>query len=130
MFMLYFTWSYCKQLASNVKLATGKYKIISRQLGSFEVLFSRPAEVSVTMGEWATVNFCPWLREVPSKIIFARKQTRDKQDGRNILNMCYKEIWWNVIVTDWNIWYYIIKGLHTNIEEYYILRFYLHSLFL
>jgi hypothetical protein len=50
MFMLYFTWSYCKQLASNVKLATGKYKIISRQLGSFEVLFSRPAEVSVTMG--------------------------------------------------------------------------------
>jgi hypothetical protein len=41
MFRLYFTWSYCKQLASNVKLATGKYKIISRQLGSFEVLFSR-----------------------------------------------------------------------------------------
>ena len=29
MFMLYFTWSYCKQLASNVKFATGKYKIIS-----------------------------------------------------------------------------------------------------
>jgi hypothetical protein len=55
MFMLYFTWSYCKQLASNVKLATGKYKSISRQLGSFEVLFSRPAEVSVAMGEWATV---------------------------------------------------------------------------
>ena len=49
MFMLYFTWSYCKQLASNVKLATRKYKIISRQLGSFEVLFSRPAEVSVAM---------------------------------------------------------------------------------
>ena len=60
MFMFYFTWSYCKQLASNVKLATGKYKIISRQLGSFEVLFSRPTEVSVVMGEWATVNFCPW----------------------------------------------------------------------
>jgi hypothetical protein len=60
MFMLYFTWSYCKQLASNVKLATGKYKIISRQLGSFEVLFSRPAEVPVAMGKWATVNFCPW----------------------------------------------------------------------
>ena len=45
--------------ASSVKLATGKYRIISRQLGSFEVLFSRPAEVSVAMGEWATVNFCP-----------------------------------------------------------------------
>ena len=59
--MLYFTWPYCKQLASNVKLATGKYKIISRQLGSFEVLFSRPAEVSVAMGEWATVNFCPCI---------------------------------------------------------------------
>ena len=58
MFMLYFTLSYCKQLASNVKLATRKYKIISRQLGSFEVLFSHPAEVSVAMGEWATVNFC------------------------------------------------------------------------
>jgi hypothetical protein len=43
--------SYCKQLASNVKLATGKYEIISRQLGSFEVLFSRPAEVSVAVGE-------------------------------------------------------------------------------
>jgi hypothetical protein len=52
--------SYCKQLASNVKLATGKYKIISRQLDSFEVLFSRPAEVSVAMGGRATVNFCPW----------------------------------------------------------------------
>jgi hypothetical protein len=38
---------------------TGKYKMINRQLGSFEVLFSRPAEVSVAMGEWATVNFCP-----------------------------------------------------------------------
>jgi hypothetical protein len=61
MFMLYFTWPYCKQLASNVKLATGKYKIISRQLGSFEVLFNRPAEVSVAMGEWATVNFCPCI---------------------------------------------------------------------
>ena len=53
-------WSYCKQLASNVELVTRKYKIISRQLGSFEVLFSRPAEVSVAMGEWATINFCPW----------------------------------------------------------------------
>jgi hypothetical protein len=27
-----------------------------------------------------------------------------------ILNTCCKEIWWNVIVTDWDIWYYIIKG--------------------
>jgi hypothetical protein len=35
MLMLYFKWSYCKQLASNVKLGTGKYKIISRQLGSY-----------------------------------------------------------------------------------------------
>ena len=43
--------SYCKQLASNVKLATGKYKIIGRQLGSFEVLFSRPAEVLVAVGD-------------------------------------------------------------------------------
>jgi hypothetical protein len=37
MFVIFFTIR--KQLASNVKLATGKYKIISRQLGSFEVLF-------------------------------------------------------------------------------------------
>jgi hypothetical protein len=55
--LLYFTWSYCKQLASNVKLVTGKYKIISRQLGSFEVLFSRPAEVSVAMMLHAII-FC------------------------------------------------------------------------
>jgi hypothetical protein len=47
----YFTWSYCKQLASNVKLAKGKYKIISRQLSSFEVLYSRPAKVSVAVGD-------------------------------------------------------------------------------
>ena len=65
MFMLYFTLSYCKQLASNVKLATRKYKIISRQLGSFEVLFSHPAEVLVAMGEWAIVNFCP-SGQIPS----------------------------------------------------------------
>ena len=26
------------------------------------------------------------------------------------------KVWWNVIV--WNIWYYIIKGYCTNIEEY------------
>jgi hypothetical protein len=37
--------------------------------------------------------------------------TRDKQDGGIILNTCCYEIWRNVIVTDWNIWYYIIKGL-------------------
>jgi len=49
--------------------------------------------------------------EVPSKTIFARKQTRDKQDGGIMLNTCCKEIWLNVIVTNWNIWYYIIKGL-------------------
>ena len=48
------------------------------------------------------------IREVPSKTIFARKQTRDKQDGEIILNTCCYEIWRNVIVTDWNIWYYII----------------------
>jgi hypothetical protein len=62
---MYFTLSYCKQLASNVKLATRKYKIISCQLSSFEVLFSHPAEVSVAMGEWATVNFCPCC-QIPS----------------------------------------------------------------
>jgi hypothetical protein len=50
-------------------------------------------------------------REVPSKIIFSRKQTRNKQDGGIIFNTCCKEIWLNVIVTDWNIWYYIIKEL-------------------
>jgi hypothetical protein len=37
-------------------------------------------------------------REVPSKTIFACKQTRDKQDGRIILNTCCKEIWLNVII--------------------------------
>jgi len=40
-------------------------------------------------------------REVTSKTIFARKQTRDKQDGGIIiLNTCCKEIWLKVIVTD------------------------------
>jgi len=35
-------------------------------------------------------------REVPSKTKFARKQTRDKQDGGIILNTCCNEIWRNV----------------------------------
>jgi hypothetical protein len=48
-----------------------------------------------------------YVWEVPSKTIFARKQTRDKRDGGIILNMCCKEIWLNVIVTDRNIWNYI-----------------------
>ena len=50
-------------------------------------------------------------REVSTKTIFAHKQTRDKQDGGIILNTCCKGIWWNAIVTDWNIWYYILNGL-------------------
>jgi hypothetical protein len=50
--------------------------------------------------------------------LFARKQTRNKQDGGITLNTSCKEIWWNVIVTDWNIWYYVIKDFCTNVEEY------------
>ena len=49
-------------------------------------------------------------REVPSKTIFARKQTRDKQVGGIKIEYMWQGMW-NVIVTDWNIWYYIIKGL-------------------
>jgi hypothetical protein len=49
----------CTQLASNVKLATRKYQIISRQLGSFEVLFSRPAEVSVAMASGRSLISVP-----------------------------------------------------------------------
>jgi hypothetical protein len=41
MFMLYFTWSYCKQLASNVKLATGKCKIIVASWAPLRYYFSR-----------------------------------------------------------------------------------------
>ena len=40
------------------------------------------------------------LTEVLSKMIFACKQTRDKQDHGVILNTCCKEIWWIVNVTD------------------------------
>jgi hypothetical protein len=41
----------------------------------------------------------------------------DERYGGIMLNTCCKEIWLNVIVTDGNIWYYIIKGLlqHANI---------------
>jgi hypothetical protein len=38
--------------------------------------------------------------EIPSKTIFARKQTREKLDGGIILNTYCKDIWLNVIVTD------------------------------
>jgi hypothetical protein len=34
-----------------------------------------------------------------------------KKDAGIMLNTCCKEIWWNVIVTYWNIWHCIIKGL-------------------
>jgi len=40
-----------------------------------------------------------------------------KQYGGIMLNTCCKEILVTVNVTDWNIWYYIIKGYCTNIEE-------------
>ena len=51
MFMLYFTWSYCKQLASNVKLATGKCKIIVASWAPLRYYFSRPAKVSVAVSD-------------------------------------------------------------------------------
>ena len=45
MFMLYFTWSYCKQLASNLR--EGGIILVS------QLKFQSP---------WVTVNFCPWYR--------------------------------------------------------------------
>ena len=77
--------------ASNVKLATVKYRIISRQLGSFEVLFSRPAEVSVAMGEWATVNFCPWCHFAVHCGFSTKKNIKSKHnfESGHFQTFCY-----------------------------------------
>ena len=43
------------------------------------------------------------------EIVIARRKI-NKMAELYWIHSC-KEIWWNVIITDWNIWYYVIKRL-------------------
>jgi hypothetical protein len=40
-------------------LRQGNIELLVASWAPLRYYFSRPAEVSVAMGEWATVNFCP-----------------------------------------------------------------------
>jgi hypothetical protein len=40
-------------------LRQGNIKLLVASWAPLRYYFNRPAEVSVAMGEWATVNFCP-----------------------------------------------------------------------
>jgi hypothetical protein len=42
-------------------LRQGNIKLLVASWAPLRYYFSRPAEVSVGMGEWATVNFCPCI---------------------------------------------------------------------
>ena len=60
MFMLYFS-SGCivNNSLQTSNLRQGNIKLLVASWAPLKYYFNRPAEVSVAMGEWATVNFCP-----------------------------------------------------------------------
>jgi hypothetical protein len=59
-FMLYFSRGrIVNNSLQTSNLLQGNIKLLVASWAPLRYYFSRPAEVSVSMGEWATVNFCP-----------------------------------------------------------------------
>ena len=62
MFMLYFSRGrIVNNSLQTSNLRQGNIKLLVASWVPLRYYFNRPAEVSVVMGEWATVNFCPWF---------------------------------------------------------------------
>jgi hypothetical protein len=63
MFMLYFSRGrIVNNSLQTSNLQQGNIKLLVASCAPLRYYFNRPAEVSVAMGEWATVNFCPCVR--------------------------------------------------------------------
>jgi hypothetical protein len=62
MFMLYFSRGrIVNNLLQTLNLWQGNIKLLVASWAPLRYYFNRSAEVSVAMGEWATVNFCPCI---------------------------------------------------------------------
>jgi hypothetical protein len=65
MFMLYFSRGrIVNNSLQTSNLRQGNIKLLVTSWAPLRYNFNRPAEVSVAMGEWATVNFCPFYSTV------------------------------------------------------------------
>jgi hypothetical protein len=110
MFMLYFSRGrIVNNSLQTSNLRQGNIKLLVASWAPLRYYFNRPSEVSVAMGEWATVNFCPciycvnWYQKSTivllnglSSIILVHKNTPSNQNiliKVNLIRMSLIYIW-------------------------------------